>query len=550
MAAHSQEHLENKSKSRRYGWLSGTSVFFVLALGIAWKVLLLALDLFPFNADEAIVGLMAKHILEGKVPTFFYGQAYMGSLDAILVAPFMALFGEQVWVIRMVQILLFAALLYLVFRLAHDLFHSTEAALAATVLLAVPSVNVTLYTTVSLGGYNEALLIGALFLLQLRRAKERGLSPARVFFLALMAGFGLWVFGLSLVFTLPGMVVLIRWITKERESQTQLVAITLAGLLIGASPWIVGAVQLGPQALLAELFGSAIAGTGGGGLAASWLSHVRNFLLFGPTVILGLRPPWSAQALLPVLAPIPLVFWICVVIITYQRIIQQNLTDIEEILLGAAGLLGFAFIITPFGGDPSGRYFLPLSLVLSLLAGGALVWLRTRGKAAWGRILVAGLLLFHIGSTLQAAYRDSEGLTTQFDPVARLDFANLPALVNLLEAREIHYGYTNYWVAYPLAFKTDEEFIFVPSLPYHQDFRFSQRDNRYPPYSDKVEAAERIAYITSNHPDLDEAIMSSFETLGVHYQWTYIEPFMVFHDLSMPVRPDQLDLPNGSGTAP
>ena len=61
----------------------------------------------PFNADEAVVGLMARHILQGERPIFFYGQAYMGSLDAFLIALGFSLFGEQVWVIRMIQTLLY-----------------------------------------------------------------------------------------------------------------------------------------------------------------------------------------------------------------------------------------------------------------------------------------------------------------------------------------------------------------------------------------------------------------------------------------------------------
>ena len=58
----------------------------ILTGSIALKVVLLALDAAPFNADEAVVALMARHILQGERPWFFYGQAYMGSLDAYLVA--------------------------------------------------------------------------------------------------------------------------------------------------------------------------------------------------------------------------------------------------------------------------------------------------------------------------------------------------------------------------------------------------------------------------------------------------------------------------------
>jgi hypothetical protein len=37
-----------------------------------------------FDSDEAIIGLMARHILRGQVPIYYYGQNYLGSLDALL----------------------------------------------------------------------------------------------------------------------------------------------------------------------------------------------------------------------------------------------------------------------------------------------------------------------------------------------------------------------------------------------------------------------------------------------------------------------------------
>ena len=62
------------------------SVIAVLLLGLMWKLVLVSQEAFPFNADEAIVGLMGRHILVGARPIFFYGQAYMGALDAYLEA--------------------------------------------------------------------------------------------------------------------------------------------------------------------------------------------------------------------------------------------------------------------------------------------------------------------------------------------------------------------------------------------------------------------------------------------------------------------------------
>ena len=36
------------------------------------------------DSDEAVVGLMARHILHGQITTFFWGQAYGGSQEALL----------------------------------------------------------------------------------------------------------------------------------------------------------------------------------------------------------------------------------------------------------------------------------------------------------------------------------------------------------------------------------------------------------------------------------------------------------------------------------
>ena len=133
-------------------------------LAVILKAGLLSIGAFPFNSDEAIVGLMGRHILEGKWPVFFYGQSYMGSLDAALVALGFMLFGSEVFVIRMVQILLYLGTILLTVSLSARIFRSQLAGLVSGLLLAAPAVNVTLYTTVSLGGYGEALLIGALLL--------------------------------------------------------------------------------------------------------------------------------------------------------------------------------------------------------------------------------------------------------------------------------------------------------------------------------------------------------------------------------------------------
>jgi hypothetical protein len=215
----------------------------------------------------------------------------------------------------------------------------------------------------------------------------------------------------------------------------------------------------------------------------------------------------------------------------------------EWVLLASGGLVILGFILTNFGADPSGRYFLPLMVPLAVYAGGAINWLvRIRGIRV-GLALLLALVLYNAGSTLQAAYRDQSGLTTQFDPVARIDFSRFDDLIAFLKANDIERGYTNYWVAYTLAFRTQEEIIFTPSLPYHQDFRFTERDNRYPPYSEQVAASNQVAFITTHHPNLEAALQHSLTERGIDFKIARFDPFTLIYDLSQPIRPDQLDLP-------
>jgi hypothetical protein len=54
-----------------------------------------------FDSDQAIVGLMAKHLVEGRAkPLFFYGQEYMLAVESWVAAPFIGLFGASVATLR------------------------------------------------------------------------------------------------------------------------------------------------------------------------------------------------------------------------------------------------------------------------------------------------------------------------------------------------------------------------------------------------------------------------------------------------------------------
>ena len=158
----------------------------------------------------------------------------------------------------------------------------------------------------------------------------------------------------------------------------------------------------------------------------------------------------------------------------------------------------------------------------------------------WG--LAALLIVYNLWGTLQSALTYPPGITTQFDQTTQVDQRYLPELMAFLREHGEKSGYSNYWVAYPLAFLSSEELIFVPRLPYHTDFRYTSRDDRYSAYGELVSKAERVAYITTRHPSLDQYLQDRFSELSLTWQEAKIGDFHVFYNISKAVRPEEIGL--------
>jgi hypothetical protein len=531
----------------------------------------------PFNSDEAIVALMARHILQGERPIFFYGQSYMGSLDAYLIALGFSVFGEHVWVIRLVQGILYLGVLLTTAWLGKKVFSSWRVGVIALILLAVPTVNVTLYTTASLGGYGEALLMGNLILIlavsilsSLRKSNQAG-RFWQWFLLGFLIGLGLWVLELTLVFSIP--VVLFISVEILRHVKLNLISkinslekrfqftgidkkknpnkvinskhlllntiLLIIGFFTGSFPWLFHVKRNGFSTLFLGLSGT----TGG---IQSWilevLQHINSFFLLGVSVIIGARPPWSVDWLSLPLIPFILIFWMSVIIYIISRLQKENQQKVFEcLLIGVIFVLLVAFMLTSFGSDPSGRYFVVLSIPMALFAASFIEFIRTQINL-WAYCLVLMLIIFHFWGTFQCVSRFPPGITTHFYAPTDVDHRYDDELITFLFQNNEFFGYTNYWVAYPLAFLSEEKLIFTPSLPYHQDFRYTTRDNRYATYRDQVEGADKTAYITTNHPALNLLIEEAFMNLGIDFKRTQIGDYTIYYALSRPIHPEEIGL--------
>lgn len=528
-----------------------------LVIAAVMKIILSPADLTPFNADEAIVALMARHINMGNIPAFFYGQYYMGSLDAMIVAIGFRLFGEAVWVVRFVQSLLYLGTIVTAMMLAFRILESHRAAFYTGMILAIPPINVSLYSTVSLGGYGEMLLMGNLLLLgglslikQINNAKSKLDWKLAAGFLAwgIGAGFAFWVFGLTLVYSLPVLIIVFWTYLKKSPANILLPAlILLVGGLLGSSPWWMAAVQSGDLGILTELAGGAIKSTDPGSWLIKPLNRLINLFVFGGTAMLGLRPPWDIRWLMLPILPLILIFWLAVLIHSIRVVLNNKATPGFSVLSLISLILVAGFVFSPYGGDPSGRYFLPMIIPMAIFGANLLIT-EFQNRQYLEYIVLALLLVFNLGGTVQSARTNPPGITTQFDKIAQVDQRYLEDLILFLKNNNIEAGYSNYWVSYPLAFLSQEEMLFLPRLPYHEDFRYTARDDRYEPYREVVEVSDNPAYITTKHPELDEYLRVQFVNHGISWEEKKIGDFRIFYDLSQPIHDIEIGL--GVTTSP
>lgn len=138
-----------------------------LLLCLAAATLVTALRCLPFmapgvrfDADQAVVGLMAKHISEGRAfPVFFYGQSYLLAVEAYLAAPVMWLFGPTEVALKLPLLVMNAATaLLFTWRLQRDVGLSAWLALAAALPLVLPPLVPGVRLMDAMGGNVEPLL--------------------------------------------------------------------------------------------------------------------------------------------------------------------------------------------------------------------------------------------------------------------------------------------------------------------------------------------------------------------------------------------------------
>lgn len=194
----------------------------------------------PLNADEAVVGLMAEHILAGHTYAFYWGQHY-GGVEPYLVSGLFALFGPSAVALRAVPTALSIVAAILVWRVARRLTSSpTRAVVAAAVVWAVPQ-TVVWNATLEYGFRGITMACGLGVLLLVLRITSRPRPGWDVVVLGVVAGVGWWSSPEIVYFLVPGGLWLAGWMARRRVPATVLLgwlAPAVAAAAVGALPWL------------------------------------------------------------------------------------------------------------------------------------------------------------------------------------------------------------------------------------------------------------------------------------------------------------------------
>jgi hypothetical protein len=431
-------------------------------LGLGWRVVLTVLGVPPTNSDEAIMGLAALHVAQGNgVPTYFYGQHYMGTIEAVLAAPLVAVLGPSVIALRVVTLLLYAAMLVSVFHLVRRVF-SPGLAVFTVGLLALGGDRLVLNQLQAIGGYPESVPMVAGLLLLTYLLVTRRLTRWWAF-----AGWGL-LFGLIVwnhwspaPYLLGALVVLLAF----RVLTWRTAAVTVGALLVGALPLLIDNVR----AEAADRSINVFLALNAAGPAAPLGVRIRHGGFSGLPGALGLcevdRCAGWAQVWAPVIVALLIVATVAAIRGLRGSDRPEHAKHAVRLVLAGAALVSLAtYLNSPAaGGDPMGTSRYLAMLVLSVPAAIWPVWEIARPASAivvavrWTtRALIPAVAL---GTALAVTMAFATASLGRHIPRYQAVAARQSALIAALDGAGVNRIHTDYWTCYWITYTTGERIV-------------------------------------------------------------------------------------------
>src|SRR3954468_23658422 len=412
-----------------------------------------------FDSDQAVTGLMAKHLSELRAfPVFWYGQTYMLGVEAWLAAPFMRVLGATVTALKLPLLIINVVITVLLFRgLTRDGgLGEWRAAVATPFFFLAAPMTAAHYLTANGGNVEPAFYVLLIWFLRRR---------------PLWAGLVLGIGFLNREFTIYAIVALLilealhrTLLTRDRLVHYGTIVATAAAVWMAVMVLRGFSSAAGPGTSMADLSTQ---------LASNNLTQVMQRLCLHPAAIVS------------GVANVATVHWP-----ELFGLESQPLTDfgIESHL--RQGLTGAAWVLVPVLLIPIGRlvqarpgrdapfcsylmvvalmsitgylagrcgvidfYTMRYELLSPLGAVGFAGWYLQRERSSGIRMLwVLSCTAVFVLSASTHARLIAEYATSPPVPAKR-------QLIQALEQRGVRYAYADYWTAYYVTFMTRERII-------------------------------------------------------------------------------------------
>ncbi len=476
----------------------------------------------PRGADQAVVALMARHILEGRGhPVFYWGSTYGGTLEPHLLAAAFALFGATPAVFRAFYVVLWA--LYLCGLTALTVrFFGRRAGVVAAAYLAVPPFFLPYKVLTSDGAYASVALLGLAVLwiaFEIDARLEEGRPAGSLFaLLGLTAGVGAWVTPVTL--PLPAVALLWLLVRRGKRPSPASLLTAAAAMLLGAAPSIVWNVRHA----FASLRARELAPAAGAGLAANLLGFFGASL---PVFLGAARPQFSSDAA----ASFPGSY--VVVPLVTAALVVSALRDVRDrriqLLVATLALLAAGTVVVARLAPREPRYLVAaygalVPLVASSVAG---------ARRGLPRALAAGGLVVLLASDLSGAVRARRHLSDADDSQVSGPLGPLLAELRRIGATRV---WSNYWTAYRVTFESGGSILATPLA--------REDGTRNLEWDAAVRAAEDPAVVLL--PPRDACFREALLETREPFVEDRAGAFAVFHAFSAPVR----DTIRASGALP
>lgn len=518
---------------RRIEPLPAMGLAVLVAAGTALRWLHARNAQWVMTGDDGVVALMALDILKGEgLPLLFYGQHYMGTLDAFGAALWFAGLGVSSEAYKLSLLPYAAVTLGLVGWTVARLWGAGPALVAVGLVALSPAA---IRWQIDQPNYGMLFLFAAaLFaltasLLEGPDGEEPPAGAGRWYAWAFVAGLGFWMHSLILGLLLPVPLLLRLRGTLPRGRR---LAWGCFWFLVGAAPLLIHNVAHGFATV--RQFGGffldvssrdQVQGLSLLEIALRGLWHKVNPATVGPNILvaLGGYDLRDYPLLLALSYPAAAAFATLLVGAALAWFRGARRSGWRAWTAGTeGGLLAWLWLsvgLVLLLGSTRARYLALLILLSALLLAGR--WGRQWPGKPWRAALLGGLLLY-----LAAASVTLNVLRPLVAPNP------VPALAAFLQARGLALGYAGFELAYPLAVATKESVKVTPLAG-------PVVDDRYPAYTRAVEAAPAPFYLYAEREPLGAALAGYLRAEAIAFNETTVEGHRVFWGLSSPVRPDE-----------